>query len=182
MGTVIVICPPTSTGAGLVTGDHTAGGCRLVADSKWVFEASAGQPKVREPDECVTVIWKASTTVLMEAVLLAFNGSVTAELTVAVFVNVPGAVGATVNVTLVCPPLPRFPRLAKITLLPESAPPEEADTKFTVGGSVSVSARTDAVAGPWLVIVKVYVRLYPVCTGSAEPIMLRIRSAVGKTI
>ena len=56
--------------------------------------------------------------VLTDAELLAFSGSVIVELQLAVSVIVAAAVGWTMMVAVVCWPLPKLPRLGKVTSWP----------------------------------------------------------------
>ena len=116
MGTMTVIWPPTSIGAGLVTTVQLTGGDKFVVLSKLKLPASAGQEISRPPGTRETV--SAWTIVLTEAELSDLCGSVMAELHEAVLVNVPATVGRTVIVLVVALPLPKSTRLVNVTTRP----------------------------------------------------------------
>src|ERR1035437_4051252 len=96
--------------------------------------------------------------VLTLALLLALCGSVTPELQVAESVSVPGAVGVTTIIAVTCWLLARLPRFRKVTTKwPATVLVDQllgdAETKFTVGGKVSITVTPGAVPTPRLVTV-----------------------------
>src|SRR3982750_361223 len=90
-----------------------------------------------------------------DAVLLALFGSRTAELTLAVFVNVPPAAGVVMTtVKAADAPLLKVAREHVTVVVPAHG--EVAETSVVPGGSTSVRTTAVATDGPALVIVIVY--------------------------
>jgi hypothetical protein len=87
------------------------------------------------------------TVVTVVTVLLAGSGSVSFAVTVAVLLKPPGVVGLTrISRTALSPSL-ILPML-QVTMLLEREQPEEAETKFTFAGRVSVTITPVAFEGP----------------------------------
>ena len=92
---------------------------------------------------------------MSEAVLFARFGSLTAEVTLALLINVPAAFGLTTSVTLAtAPPAVRLPSW-QITVVPKLHVPwlGVAEINATPAGSVSVTFTAVAVLGPALATV-----------------------------
>ena len=80
--------------------------------------------------------------------------SAVVELTEAVFVIVPAAVGVTVIVTDALPPEAMLARV-QVTTPPDALHPADADPNVTPAGRLSVTVGATAVEGPPFVTVKV---------------------------
>lgn len=133
------------------------------------------------------------TTVNALAVLLAEFGSLTEELTVAVFVmTVPFAVPVLTFVisekVAAVPPaifnavhttLPVLPTGGVVQVQPAGTAME---TNVVFAGTASTSVALSAALGPLLVTTCVYVMLLPAVTGSGEAMLVMLRSAVETTL
>jgi hypothetical protein len=77
--------------------------------------------------------------------------------TIAEFVNVPEAIGATTTVTVALAPGLRPAGMVHVTVTPLGLQvgDEPAETNASLAGSVSVTATFDAIAGPMFVAVRV---------------------------
>lgn len=82
--------------------------------------------------------------------LLFDTGSDPLVVTLCVLLIVPAAVGFTTMLTSLFAPFARVPRL-HVTVVPDSAQPDEAETNVTPEGKASVSTTFGAAAGPLLV-------------------------------
>jgi hypothetical protein len=94
------------------------------------------------------------TVVEVVAELFAVTGSGVVEVTLAVFVSVPAAVGVTTMVMVAVAAFANVPRLQVTVVVPEHEPVDAvAETKVTPAGNPSVTATPWAASGPLLVTV-----------------------------
>src|SRR4249919_3383561 len=96
----------------------------------------------------------SSTGIVLREKLFELSGSAGEAETLTVFVSVPVAIGFTVTEILLTPPEPKLGIVQEIAL-PRLIQPGDAETKVTLLGKASVTARLDAIDGPAFVILSV---------------------------
>jgi hypothetical protein len=119
-------------------------GCQLGCES--FFGAFGKIPGLRSV-RFSSLVLSHRTVVTVVTVLLAGSGSVSFAVTVAVLLNPPADVGLTrIRRTAGSPSL--ISPILQVTMLPEREQPDEAETKFTFAGRVSVTITPVTSEGP----------------------------------